>query len=117
MLAKGPENWLQPITAKQAAPFFHRYITGKAHRLRTEFSDKQGKELREYNERKMTSLIHRMPMSKWSSSSKGLISYTDRLFTIHLNPLDEHHAILYEWTKEICDYRLHTYFERKALNL
>lgn len=57
-----------------------------------------------------------MPMTKWSGSSKGLISYVDRLFTIHVNPLVEHQELIYSWTKDICDYRLHTYFGRKALN-
>lgn len=117
MLSKGSEKWLEPITAQEVAPYFHHYLTSKTYRMQADFSDKQGKELLVYNERKITSLIHRMPMTKWSGSSKGLISYPDNLFTIHVQPLAEYKELIYEWTKEICEYRLHTYFERKAVTL
>ena len=55
-----------------------------------------------------------MPLSKWSGSSKGLISFQDNIFMIHVTPLAEHAEIIYRWTREICEYRLHSYFERKG---
>lgn len=115
MLQKGQENWLTPVTPEEIAPYFHQYLTEKDYRRNADFSDKQGKELRDYNEKKIVSLLTRMPLSKWSSSSKGLITFEDNLFTIHVNPLTEHAEIIYRWTSEICMYRLHSYFERKSL--
>ena len=114
MLSRGQDNWLNPVTPEQIAPYFHRYFTEKDFRMRTDFSDKQGKELRTYNEKKITSLLTRMPFPYWSGSSKGLISFQDNVFTIHLNPLPGHAEILYHWTQEICEYRLHVYFERRS---
>ncbi|KAA0966371.1 hypothetical protein FQ087_09110 [Sporosarcina sp. ANT_H38] len=87
MLSRGQDSWLNPVTPEQIAPYFHRYFSEKDYSIRTDFSDKQGKELRTYNEKKITSL---------------------------LTPLPEHAQILYRWTEEICDYRLHAYFERKS---
>jgi hypothetical protein len=55
-----------------------------------------------------------MPMTKWSGSSKGLITYENDVFEINLDVVKKDEDILYEWTKEICDYRLHYHFERKA---
>jgi len=114
MLSRGQHNWLNPVTPEQIAPYFHRYFTEKDYRIRTDFSDKQGEELRTYNKKKIASLLTRMPLPYWSSSSKGLISFQDNVFTIHVAPLPEHAEILYRWTKEICEYRLHAYFERKS---
>ncbi len=114
MPSRGRNKWLDPITAEQAAPFFHQYLTAKSHSFRIDFSDRQGKNLRVYNVKKVSSLIARMPMAAWSGSSKGLISYDDGLFTVHVDGLVEHRGILYDWTRGICAYRLHEYFERKA---
>lgn len=113
LLTKGPSNWLDAVTPEEIAPYFHQYLTGKDYRMKIDFSDKQGKELRDYNEQKIVSLLKRMPLAKWSSSSKGLISFENNLFTIHIDVDQVHQEILYEWTTDICDYRLHTYFERK----
>ncbi|MEK4715755.1 DEAD/DEAH box helicase family protein [Sporosarcina sp. FSL K6-5500] len=114
MLSRGQDEWLTPVTPEQIAPYFHRYFTEKDYRIRTDFSDNKGKELRIYNEKKITSLLTRMPLSYWSDSSKGLISFLDNVFIIHVTPLAEHAETLFRWTKEICDYRLHAYFERKS---
>lgn len=114
MLSRGQDNWLNPATPEQIAPYFHQYLTEKDYRINTDFSDIQGQELRIYNEKKITSLLTRMPLSKWSGSSKGLITFEDGVFTIHVTPLPEHAEIVYQWTREICAYRLHSYFERKG---
>ncbi|MBO0589242.1 hypothetical protein [Sporosarcina sp. E16_8] len=114
ILSRGQDNWLTPVTSKQIAPYFHRYFTEKDYRIRTDFSVQQGKELRTYNEKKITSLLTRMPLSYWSGSSKGLVTFQDNVFTIRVTPLAEHAEILFRWTEEICDYRSHAYFERKS---
>lgn len=55
-----------------------------------------------------------MPLTVWGKSSKGVITYMERIFTIHLQPTSNQASLLFEWTREICDYRLHVYFERKS---
>lgn len=63
--------------------------------------------------KKVQSLIERMPMTKWSGSSKGLLTFEDKVFKLGFDVAEETANILYEWTQEICMYRLHVYFERK----
>ncbi|TAA73393.1 DEAD/DEAH box helicase family protein [Planococcus salinarum] len=115
MLSKGENNWLDPITPEEAAPFFHQYLTEKDYRLNTDFSDEQGKKLREYNEKAISDLIARMPMTKWSGSAKdGLVSFEESVFKLNLNLSKAENQILYSWSQEIAEYRLHGYFERKS---
>ena len=115
MLSRGSDKWLDPVTPQQVAPFFHHYLAEKDYRAQELFSGKQGEGLQVYNERIVASLISRMPMTYWSNSSKGLITFEDNQFVIHLEPLPEHEETLYNWMVEICDYRLHAHFERKYL--
>ncbi|WP_315695640.1 hypothetical protein [Domibacillus sp. DTU_2020_1001157_1_SI_ALB_TIR_016] len=61
----------------------------------------------------MADLIASMPMSKWSGSSKGLITFENNVFHIHIEAAGN--SLVYEWTKEICAFRLHGYFERKEM--
>lgn len=86
----------------------------KEHWERIDFYDKASKMLWDYNKAGVSSLISRMPMSKWSGSSKGLISFEDGIFKLEFNVDKDDNNILYEWTKEICQYRLHWHFERKG---
>lgn len=113
LLDRGIDSWFLPITPKDAAAGFHQFLTEKEYRKRIDLSDKSGKQLWEYNENKVSSLISRMPMSKWSGSSKGLITFENDVFQIHIDVLENDKEILFQWTKEICEYRLHHYFERK----
>ncbi|AGT32413.2 DNA helicase [Geobacillus genomosp. 3] len=114
MLERGPSGWHQPITPQEAAPFFHRYLTEKEYRKRIDFSDGETKRLWEYDQEKVSRLITRMPMTKWSGSSNGLISFANNVFALQFAIENEHEEILHNWTKEICEYRLHVYFERKG---
>jgi superfamily II DNA or RNA helicase/HKD family nuclease len=114
MLERGKSNWYDPISSKDVAPFFHNYLMEKEHRKRIDFSDKGAKKLWEYGEKGVSKLVATMPMTKWSGSSKGLISYENDVFQINFNVLKEHEDILFQWTREICEYRLHYHFERKA---
>jgi superfamily II DNA or RNA helicase/HKD family nuclease len=113
MLNRGPSRWHLPITPKEAAPFFHQYLMEKEYRKRIDFSDKKTKQLWIYDEEKVSKLIAEMPMTKWSGSSNGLLSFENGVFSFNFSIAKEDEEILYQWTKEICEYRLHVYFERK----
>lgn len=114
MLTRGPADWYKPVTAKEVAPFFHAYLMEKPYRRDADLADKQGVSLHEYNEAKVAKLIETMPMTKWSSTSKGIIQFEDGIFTAQLKVAKEHEEVFFEWMKEICEYRLHWYFERKG---
>ncbi|WP_035019846.1 DEAD/DEAH box helicase family protein [Anoxybacillus flavithermus] len=114
MLNRGPSRWHSPMTPTEAAPFFHQYLTEKEYRKRIDFSDGETKRLWQYDEQKVAKLIAKMPMTKWSGSSNGLVSFENNVFSLSFSiaPEDEH--MLYEWTQQICAYRLHVYFERRG---
>ncbi|MGQ4668585.1 DEAD/DEAH box helicase family protein [Metabacillus halosaccharovorans] len=114
MLQRGPSNWYKPITPEEIAPFFFNYLTEKNYRKRIDFSDKESKLLWEYKEDKISGLVSKMPMTKWSGSSKGLVSFEDNVFSFNLQIDKRDERVLFDWTKEICEYRLHYHFERKA---
>ncbi|AZB41785.1 DNA helicase [Bacillus sp. FJAT-42376] len=115
MLERGIDDWYKPITALEVAPFFHTYLTSKEYRKRIDFSDGQGKKLWGYNQEKVAGLIEKMPMSKWSGSSDGLVRFNEGEFSFQIETDNNAQETLYRWTKEICEYRLHQYFERKQL--
>lgn len=114
MLQRGPSTWYNPITPEQVAPFFHHYLTEAEYRKRIDFSDKETKRLWDYDEQKVSKLIVNMPMKKWSGSSNGLVVFENNYFKLNLEVKKEDEPILFEWTKQICEYRLHYHFERKA---
>ncbi|MDN3450043.1 DEAD/DEAH box helicase family protein [Planococcus sp. APC 3906] len=116
MLSRGARDWVKPVSPIQAAPFFHSYLMEKEYRFKADFSDAKGKGLRSYDEKKIAFLIADMPMTKWSGSAKeNLIVFEGKdAFSVNLTPADEELELLYKWTEEIAEYRLHNYFERKA---
>ncbi|MCK1992166.1 DEAD/DEAH box helicase family protein [Peribacillus muralis] len=114
MLERGEDSWFKPITSKEAAPFFHSYLTEVEYRKQIDFADKTTKKLWDYNEAGVSKLISTMPMTKWSGSSKGLISYDDDIFKLNFVVRSKDQRILFNMTKDICEYRLHYHFERKA---
>lgn len=113
MLERGPEKWYAPISSIEVSPFFHQYYMEKEYRKRIDFSDKASKKLWDYNQEKVAKLIERMPMTKWSGSSKGLLQLEGNVLSLSFDVGEKDSRILFEWTKEICDYRLAEYFERK----
>ncbi|UZJ77766.1 DEAD/DEAH box helicase family protein [Fictibacillus sp. KU28468] len=117
MLSRGADNWLIPVTPKDVAPYFHHYLTEKEYRKRIDFSDKASKQLWEYDEQKVGKLIANMPMNKWSGSSKGLTEFKEGIFAIKIDIPLALTEIVFEWTRQICEYRLHEHFERKEENL
>jgi superfamily II DNA or RNA helicase/HKD family nuclease len=114
MLNRGSSYWYLPITPQEVALFFHQYYMEKEYRKRIDFSDRETKRLWQYDEEKVSKLIAEMPMTKWSGSSKGLISFENNVFSLNFSIAPEDEEILYKWTQEICEYRLHAYFERKG---
>jgi hypothetical protein len=76
-------------------------------------SDSETRSLWEYNQAKVSKLIARIPMSKWSGSSKGLVTFENDQFSLNVNVLPEELELLRQWTREICLYRLHLHFERR----
>ncbi|MGG3449629.1 DEAD/DEAH box helicase family protein [Domibacillus aminovorans] len=117
MLERGADHWTKPVKPIEIAPFFHDYLTSKEYRKRINFSDKQGKKLWQYDEKAVAKLIADMPMTMWSGSSNGLVMFDGELFKVDVNIEEREKEIIFEWTKEICKYRLHWHFERKAKNL
>lgn len=113
ILSRGDTHWLKPVTADQVASYFYNFLTEKEYRKKIDLT----KELWIYNEQKITHLIARMPMSKWASSSEGWISFKAREFQIEIHDESETCRVLHEWTQQICEYRLHLYFERKQLRV
>ncbi|WML56022.1 DEAD/DEAH box helicase family protein [Neobacillus sp. PS2-9] len=116
MLERGQLYWFDDITSNQTAPFFHHYLMEKEYRKRIDFSDKVAQKLWNYDEKGVSKLISTMPMTKWSGSSKGLISFDNDTFSLNFDVAKADEEILFNWTKEICEYRLHYHFERKAKN-
>jgi hypothetical protein len=55
-----------------------------------------------------------MPIAKWSGSSKGLISFEGGIFKLEFKVDRDDEEILYNWTKEICEYRLIWHFDRNG---
>ena len=114
MLERGTDKWHQPVTPEEIAPFFHQYLMEKEYRKRIDFSDKNTKKLWEYDEKGVSDLIATMPMTKWSGTSKGLVSFEKGIFKLEFPVMKEDEEILYRITRDICEYRLHYHFERKG---
>lgn len=113
MLQRGERNWYKPITLQEIAPFFHRYLMAKNYRWQTDLSDKQGEALQQYNEQKIVQLLKQMPIRAWTNSYTEA-KWDGEHFSFSFQPTEEEQRILFNWTHQICEYRLHTYFERKS---
>ncbi len=106
MLSRGVDHWYEPVKAVEVAPFFAEYLTAKEYRRKIDVIDTDLK--------KVASLIERMPMTKWSGSSKGKITYENGVLKLNFDVTKSVNDIVFEWTKEICEFRLHWYFEKKG---
>lgn len=114
MLEKGSSKWHESITPKEVAAYFHQFYMEKEYRKRIDFSNQNTKRLWVYNEEGVARLIATMPMDKWVDKNNDLVTFEDGIFSINF-PIDESaEEILHEMTKQICDYRLGYYFERKG---
>lgn len=113
LLQKGEDLWYQPVTPNEVAPYFHHFYMSKNYRKQIDFSDKNTKELWQYNEEKVAKLIANMPMSKWVGND-GLVFFDGGKFGINFEIEKKHEKILHMMTRQICEYKLQTYFERKG---
>lgn len=105
MLERGAANWYKAITAPELAPSFTKYLANPT-RNRIDTINPAVK--------KVISLIEKMPMTKWSGSSKGLLYFEDGTFGFNVEIEPDMQEMIYEWVKEICEFRLNRYFARKA---
>lgn len=92
-----------PIKAVDAAKYFHHYLTDKSYRKNINFNNKRGKEIEQYDERKVASLIQRMPMTMWGGSTKMLTYVLIRTLISQRKIIQ-----LSMKTRQICEYRLHS---------
>ena len=105
MFERGAVNWPKAITASEIATFFAQYLADPT-RSRIDAIDSDDK--------KVISLIEKMPMTKWSGSSKGLLYFEDSKFGFNVEIEPFMQETIYAWVKEICEFRLNRYFARKA---
>lgn len=113
MLERGERDWPKRITPGEVAPFFHAYYVEKEYRRRTDFNDGTTRNFMQYDPAKVAKLVAKMPMTKWSGSSKGIARFSGTEFWFELDK-DGLNADVFKWTREICLYRLHFHFERKG---
>jgi len=116
MLNKGKRGWYEPITSAEVAPYFSEFYLSKKHRLQIEFSKEKSKGAWLKDLKEVAKKVAQMPMTMFSNSSKGLITFEDNLFKVNFDVQKEAEEDLYNFTKEICEYRLHEYFEKKAVD-
>ncbi|WP_096439512.1 DEAD/DEAH box helicase family protein [Alteribacter populi] len=114
ILERGQQEWLKPVKPDEVAPFFIDYFMAKEYRKRVDFNDKTTRSL---TVNKAAKLIRSMPMTKWSGSSKGLLSFEDDVFSLNFQLSAESERHIYEWTLQICEFRLESYFEKKNQRL
>ncbi|SDZ79961.1 Superfamily II DNA or RNA helicase [Thalassobacillus cyri] len=114
MLNRGVELFDQPLQAEGIAYDFHQFFMSKRYRRDTDFSTKKAKALWDYKEEKVVKLIEEMPFTKWAGSSKGLVEFDGDVFSVAMDVDEIDKEVLYQLTKEICEYRLEHYFEKKA---
>ncbi|HJV47324.1 MAG TPA: DEAD/DEAH box helicase family protein [Bacillota bacterium] len=117
MLEKGMDRWLEPVTPEEVASFFHSYLTEKEYRKKKDFSDSKTQKLWNFDLDKTAKLVAEMPMSMWSGSSKGLVTFSERVFRLNFDIVREDREFVYNCTKEICLYRLHWHFERNGRSM
>ncbi|WAA13355.1 DEAD/DEAH box helicase family protein [Fervidibacillus halotolerans] len=108
MLERGKQSWYKAITAEKVAPFFQKYLSVKKRNS----IDPVDPDIK-----KVISLIERMPMKKWANSSKGFVTFENKQFQFEIEVPSSMEETLFQWVNEICEYRLHRYFERKAKKL
>lgn len=113
MLERGAEEWMTPITAEEVAPLFYDYYMNDETRKKIDFSDNETQKLWDAPLDRTAQLIARMPMTHWAKGANKLLNYTDGSFKIGFAIKEADQELLYGWTREICEYRLLTYFERK----
>lgn len=113
MLSRGPSRWHHPISAEEAAGPFFDYLMATTFRRQTEVEGSRS--LKSGRGPAVAALIAQMPMTHWSNSSQGWATREGRRFRLNIEATDEATLeVLHDWTRDICAYRLHQYFSRRA---
>lgn len=105
MLGRGAAEWYKPITAEKVAPIFADYLSKPSRQAIDKVNP---------DHKKVIQLIQTMPMTKWSGSSKGLVTFEDGEFGFAVDIEHKVQQVMFNWVREICEYRLHRYFARKS---
>lgn len=105
MLERGAAEWYKPITAEQVGPIFAKYLSKPSRKTIDKIN---------LDPKKVVQLIQTMPMTKWSGSSKGLVTFQDGEFGFDVDIDGDMQQVVFDWVREICEYRLHRYFVRKS---
>lgn len=113
LLQKGPDLWYKPVTPNEVAPHFHHFYMAKNYRKQIDFSNRNTKQLWDYDEGKVAKLIANMPMSKWVGKD-GLVSFDGENFRMNFEVDTKDEKILHIMTRQICEYKMQVYFERKG---
>ena len=113
LLQKGPDLWYKPVTPNEVAPHFHHFYMAKNYRKQIDFSNRNTKQLWDYDEGKVAKLIANMPMSKWVGKD-GLVSFDGENFRMNFEVDTKDEKILHIMTRQICEYKVQVYFERKG---
>ena len=108
ILERGENQWHRPITAEAIVDSFVHYLSVPYRKKIDTITDDRKKAIK---------LIETMPMTKWSGSSKGLVTFSDGEFTFEVDIDPRFTHIVYSWINEICTFRLHRYFAKKAERL
>lgn len=116
MLQRGPTDWYKPIAALEVASCFYDFLWEKKYRRDIDFTPAQQIKFATFDERKVAKHIEDNPMKFWGGKVDGLVKFEDKKFWFDFDVVKEDQEILFEWTKEICEFRLHWYFERKEKN-
>ena len=103
MLSRGIDNWYLPVIAEDAALFL-KYLTSKGY---------TNKELKDTNINKLKQQIEKMPMTYFRGKTEGIVKFENKVFSLSFDIIEAANPIIYEWTKQVCEYRLHEHFERK----
>ena len=114
MLSRGEDKWFEEIEPTEAALPFYAFYHEKKYRLQIDFATKNTEQWHVFNEKRMATHIKQNPIKFWSQSSQGFAFYEEGKFGFRLAPHPEAKSLLHAWTSQICEYRLHAYFERKG---
>ncbi|WP_392455305.1 DEAD/DEAH box helicase family protein [Chryseomicrobium aureum] len=117
MLQRGPSEWYKPILAEEVAQCFYEFLWGKKFRRDIDFTPAQQIKFSRFDQQKVAKHVEDNPMKFWSGKVDGLVRFENKEFWFDFDVAAEDQEILFQWTKEICEFRLHWYFERKAKRL
>ena len=105
MLSRGIDKWNYPVKSEEAVGYYFNFLSSRA-------STK--KEIQFKTIKRAKSHLEDNPMTHWPDSNSKIISYENGVLSINIDINDSSRQIIYNWTKQICEFRLHWYFERKG---